>query len=81
MSKTVKVKITQSCVIAPEGADRYIAEVGDELELSLDDAVAVCSANRGVAMTQFPSSLKGDTAHDKQTDTVHDKHQTKHDKK
>jgi hypothetical protein len=56
--KLVPVRITESCVIAPEGGVRFIAEVNKVYELSPEDALAVCGANRGVPVSALPNRLK-----------------------
>lgn len=60
MSKPVTVRITEPCVIAPEGAERFIAEAGKTYDLPADVALDVCAANRGVPVSELPKTLKGE---------------------
>lgn len=60
MAKPVAVRITEPCVIAPEGGERFIGEVNKTYELPADVALDVCAANRGVPVTALPKTLKGE---------------------
>lgn len=60
MPKLVPVRITEPCVIAPEGGERFIGEVNKTYELPADVALDVCAANRGVPVTALPKTLKGE---------------------
>lgn len=60
MAQSIKIRITEACLIAQEGKETLHAKVGDTPDLSIDDALAVVGSGRGVALTKLPATLKGE---------------------
>lgn len=57
---SIKIRITEACLIAQEGKSTLHAKAGDEMELSIDDALAVVGSGRAVPLTKLPATLKGE---------------------
>lgn len=58
--KSIKIQITEPCLIAQEGKETIHAKTGETYDLSIKDALDVVSSGRAVPVTKLPNALKGE---------------------
>jgi hypothetical protein len=61
-AETVKIEITDPCVVAVPGQERIHAAKGEVLELPLEEAAAIVGSGRAVLVKgeRLPNALKGE---------------------